>query len=172
MNGGEKNVADLKQKAAGLALVVAMSVAGFYEGKTNHAIIPVPGDVPTICRGHTDGVKLGMTATDRQCDEWFKQDMAIPFRALDRLVTVPMPETRRGALASFIFNVGEGAFARSTLLKKLNAGDTVGACNEMMRWVNAGGKKLRGLVRRRDVERGICLLEPAEEPFWKIFLQS
>lgn len=163
-------MADLKQKAAGLGLVVAMSVAGFYEGKTNHAIIPVPGDVPTICRGHTAGVKLGMVATDAQCKAWFAEDMTIPFRALDRLVKVPMPETRRGALGSFIFNVGEGAFARSTLLKKLNGGDTVGACNELLRWVKASGKKLRGLVRRREVERGICLLEPTAQDSWKIFL--
>ncbi|HCD1077247.1 TPA: glycoside hydrolase family protein, partial [Proteus mirabilis] len=48
------------------------------------------------------------------------------------------------------------AFARSTLLKKLNAGDGAGACEEIKRWVYAGGKVWRGLVSRREVESALC----------------
>lgn len=154
--------------AGGIALSVAVAVAAPFEGETLTAVIPVRGDVPTICRGHTVNVKLGMTATPAQCDEWFADDMSAAFNVLSRKVTVPMPETRRGALASFVFNVGEGAFGRSTLLKKLNAGDWRGACNELSRWVHKDGRVLAGLVKRRAVERGMCLLE--DPPMWKVYL--
>ncbi|MCH5496505.1 glycoside hydrolase family protein, partial [Salmonella enterica subsp. diarizonae serovar 16:z10:e,n,x,z15] len=49
-----------------------------------------------------------------------------------------------------------GAFAKSTLLKKLNAGDQAGACNELKRWTYAGGKQWKGLVTRREIEREVC----------------
>jgi lysozyme len=61
------------------------------------------------------------------------------------------------ALVSFTYNVGAGAFRTSTLLKKLNAGDTVGACNQLPRWNKAGGKVLPGLTRRRAAEQALCL---------------
>ncbi|TFU20914.1 lysozyme, partial [Proteus mirabilis] len=57
---------------------------------------------------------------------------------------------------SFAFNVGTTTFARSTLLKKLNAGDRAGACEEIKRWVYAGGKVWRGLVSRREAESVLC----------------
>ncbi|EEG86161.1 hypothetical protein PROPEN_01994 [Proteus penneri ATCC 35198] len=52
--------------------------------------------------------------------------------------------------------MGTTAFARSTLLKKLNAGDQYGACEEMKRWIYAGGKVWRGLVSRREAESALC----------------
>ncbi|RIQ11209.1 lysozyme, partial [Bordetella avium] len=63
----------------------------------------------------------------------------------------------RVALASFVYNVGPGAYGGSTLTRKLRAGDLAGACRELPRWVYAGGNKLRGLERRRDAEMRICL---------------
>jgi lysozyme len=161
-----------RARVAGAGLGVALAVAGAFEGITYTAIIPVPGDVPTICRGHTRGVTMATVATPAECEEWFADDMGDAFAAIDRRVKVNMPETRRGALASFIFNVGEGAFARSTLLKKLNAGDWRGACNELPKWIHAGGKKLKGLARRRAVEQSICLLQPEEMPLWKYILKK
>ena len=47
--------------------------------------------------------------------------------------------------------------SKSTLLKKLNNGDRVGACNQLLRWDKAGGKKLRGLTLRRQSENKLCL---------------
>lgn len=61
------------------------------------------------------------------------------------------------AYLSFIYNVGVGAFADSTLRVKLFKGDRRGACNELSRWVYADGKKLAGLVKRREAERQVCL---------------
>lgn len=57
------------------------------------------------------------------------------------------------ALTSFTFNLGCGSLKSSTLLKKINGGDVTGASKEFAKWVNAGGKPLPGLVRRREAER-------------------
>ncbi|MFN6817548.1 glycoside hydrolase family protein, partial [Proteus mirabilis] len=75
---------------------------------------------------------------------------------VDILVKVPFDDKTKASLYSFTFNVGTSAFARSTLLKKLNAGDQYGACEEMKRWVYAGGSVWRGLVSRRDAESALC----------------
>ena len=61
------------------------------------------------------------------------------------------------ALVSFTYNIGGQAFCSSTLVRKLNAGDTVGACNELSRWTRAKGIELPGLVKRRAAERAMCL---------------
>ena len=61
------------------------------------------------------------------------------------------------ALVSFTYNVGSGALNSSTLLRRLNAGDTFGAANEFLRWNRAGGRVLAGLTRRRREERALFL---------------
>jgi GH24 family phage-related lysozyme (muramidase) len=73
-------------------------------------------------------------------------------RAVRRLVKVPLNANRFDALVSFTYNVGEGNLAKSTLLKKVNAGDHAGAAKEFHKWNKAGGKVLPGLTRRRASE--------------------
>ncbi|MDX5559620.1 glycoside hydrolase family protein [Escherichia coli] len=63
----------------------------------------------------------------------------------------------RGALYSFVYNVGAGNFRTSTLLRKINQGDIKGACDQLRRWTYAGGKQWKGLMTRREIEREICL---------------
>ena len=77
--------------------------------------------------------------------------------AIKRCVKVPLHQHEYDAFVSFAYNVGSGAFCSSTLVRKLNAGDYEGACNELPRWVYAGGRKLQGLVNRREAERKLCL---------------
>ena len=77
--------------------------------------------------------------------------------AIKRCVKVPLHQHEYDAFVSFAYNVGSGAFCSSTLVRKLNAGDYEGACNELTRWVYAGGRKLQGLVNRREAERKLCL---------------
>lgn len=60
---------------------------------------------------------------------------------------------------SFVYNLGAANLASSTLLKLLNRGDYQGAADQFSRWVNAGGKRLGGLVKRRAAER-VLFLEP------------
>lgn len=138
------------------ALVVATPFVAGWEGTENKAYKDAVG-VTTICSGHTATAEMGQVKTDAECEALLRQDLSKAFMVVAFHVNVEMPVERWVALASFVFNVGEGNFARSTLLRKLNAGDTVGACNELLRWTYAGGRKLKGLERRREAERALCL---------------
>lgn len=145
------------------ALSIATAVVSYYEGYQPTAYRD-PVGVPTICYGHTATVRLGQTLSQAQCTDLLQADLGTAFAAVDRRAQVELPPPTRAALASFVYNVGEGAFARSTLLRKLNAGDLNGACHELSRWVYAGGKKLNGLVKRRATERELCLKGIEQEP--------
>ncbi|MDR5867286.1 lysozyme [Halomonas koreensis] len=144
--------------AAGAAGALALGTVSHFEGKENTAYVD-PVGVVTVCYGHTATARIGQTHSDEECEELLAGDLGDAFAAVDEHVEVELPPTRRAALASFVFNVGEGAFQRSTLLERLNAGQVVEACNELSRWVYAGGEQLPGLVRRRDVERWMCLYD-------------
>lgn len=136
------------------------------EGKTNVAVIPVPGDVPTLCYGYTKGVGLGDTATDEQCIHYLKAEIEQALHDVDVLVLVDISEEERAAYASMIYNVGRSAFARSTVLRKVNAGNRLGGCMAMVYkdrngkwqgWVYLGKRVLPGLVNRRLAEQELCL---------------
>ncbi|WP_149019871.1 lysozyme, partial [Escherichia coli] len=83
-------------------------------------------------------------------------------RQINPYIKVDIPETTRGALYSFVYNVGAGNFRTSTLLRKINQGDIKGACDQLRRWIYAGGKQWKGLMTRREIEREVCLW--AEKP--------
>ena len=120
-----------------------------------------PAGVPTIGYGHTAGVKMGQTITRQQADAFLLADMTAAAAQVDKLVKVPLNDQQRGALASFVFNLGAGSLAGSTLLKKLNAGDYAGAAGQFGAWVYATvdgqKKKLPGLVKRRAAEEGLFM---------------
>ena len=141
--------------AAG-AISIATAVVSYYEGYKPTAYRD-PVGIPTICYGHTATARMGQTLSQAECTALLQQDLGHAFAVVDRRAQVELPEPTRAALASFVYNVGEGNFARSTLLRKLNQGDLRGACHELSRWVYAGGRKLNGLVSRRATERELCL---------------
>lgn len=138
------------------ALSIATAVVSYYEGYQPTAYRD-PVGVPTICFGHTATARIGQTLSQAQCTQLLQADLGAAFAAVDRRARVDLPPPTRAALASFVYNVGEGAFTRSTLLRKLNAGNLRGACHELSRWVYAGGRKLNGLVKRRATELEWCL---------------
>lgn len=145
-------LAALALSATGLVGVVG------YEGYTSRATVPVPGDVPTIGFGTTQGVKMGDTITPPVALARALQDVQKFEGALRTCVKVPLHQHEYDAFVSFAYNVGPGAFCSSTLVRKLNASDYVGACNELPRWVYGPGQvKLQGLVNRREQERRLCL---------------
>ena len=111
----------------------------------------------TIGYGHTKGVKKGDTCTQEEADAFLVADVKWVLTAVERTVKVPLTSGQRAAVNSFIFNCGAGAFRTSTLLRKLNAGDYKGAADEFPRWNKAGGKVIKGLVRRRAAERKVFL---------------
>jgi lysozyme len=129
----------------------------FHEGYTEKAVIPIPGDVPTIGFGTTEGVKMGDTITPTVALQRALRDVQKFESAIKQCVHVPLAQHEYDVYVSFAYNVGSGAFCSSTLVRKLNAGDYTGACNELPRWVYAGGRVVQGLVNRREKERAQCL---------------
>lgn len=147
---------DLKTKVGTGVIAAAIGLVAAWEGRSLVAYVD-PVGIPTICDGYTHGVKPGDVAAPERCDALTEQEVRKALAVVDRSVPQPLPDGVRVALASFVYNVGPGAFGGSTLVRKLRAGDLAGACNQLPRWVYAGGKKLRGLERRREAERQICL---------------
>lgn len=113
--------------------------------------------IPSIGYGHTHGVKMGDVITGAQADAFLREDLQVAELTINTNVKVRLTQGQFDALASFVFNLGSGNFVKSTLLKKLNTGDFSGAAGEFGKWVNAGGKKLPGLVKRRAAEREVFL---------------
>ncbi|NHZ89281.1 glycoside hydrolase family protein [Massilia sp. CCM 8733] len=142
------------RRAGWVALALTM-VAGF-EGLRQAAYLD-PVGIPTICFGETKGVRLGQRATPAQCEAMLADSLAIANRAVDACIRAPLGDYRRAALVSFAYNVGQANLCSSTLARKMNAGDTVGACNELPRWNRAKGIVLPGLTRRRATEQAMCL---------------
>ncbi|WP_338157431.1 lysozyme [Moellerella wisconsensis] len=147
----------IKMAAAGGLMALTVSMVTQFEGYEPKPYRDVVG-VLTVCYGHT-GADIIPTKiyTKAECDALLEKDLAIVAKAVNPLIKVNIPDYTRAALYSFTYNVGTGAFFRSTLLKKLNAGDQTGACNELKRWIYAGGKPWKGLMTRREVENAVCL---------------
>lgn len=104
-------------------------------------------------------VHAGMTIRQDTAERLLKSGLVSYEKAVSRLVNVRLTQSQFDALVSFIYNLGARSLATSTLLQKLNAGDTAGAADEFLRWNSAGGKVCRGLTRRREAERTLFLSE-------------
>jgi len=144
--------------AGAVILSLAVGVVGGYEGLRTKAYRDVVG-VPTVCFGETRGVKMGDTYTTEQCKAMLG-DALIEFeRGMAACLTNParVPDKTYVAFLSLSYNIGTGAFCRSTLVRKANAGDLRGACNEFPKWNKAGGRVIRGLTLRRAEEKTLCL---------------
>ncbi|MEA1231111.1 lysozyme [Acinetobacter sp. IRS14] len=102
-------------------------------------------------------VKKGDTCTEQQAEDYLRNDLAKFETAINKLVKVPLTQNQFDALASFTYNLGETNLANSTLLKKLNKRDYQGAADQFLVWNRAGGKVMKGLVRRREAERALFL---------------
>jgi len=154
-----------KQRTAVAGLVLAASTLvgiALHEGYTDDAVIPVPGDVPTKGFGttaHADGtkVRLGETTTPPRALVDLLRDASKFEQAVKRCAPVPMYPHEYSAWVQFTYNVGEGAFCKSTAARKLNAGDYEGACLEMLKWDKVAGRTVRGLTIRRQAEYKECI---------------
>jgi len=162
-NGGRLSIAALVLSAAGF-VGIALN-----EGYSDRAITPVPGDVPTIGFGTTEGVKPGDTTTPPKALARALQDVNKYEGAIKRCVTVPLHQYEYDSYVDLAYNVGPGAFCGSTLVKKLNAEDYPGACAEILRWRFYQGRDCSapenkrlcgGLWTRRQQENARCKGEP------------
>lgn len=153
---------NLYKKLLGVGLASSLAISGAFlvspnEGKVNTTYVD-PVGILTVCYGNTgkEAVK-GKVYTDEQCLDQLAEDLREHDKQMMSYVYVPLKDYQHAAILSFTYNVGAGSFKSSTLLKKLNAKDYIGACNELPKWNRAGGKILKGLVTRREAERQICL---------------
>lgn len=147
-------VQELIQKARYEVSREGLDLIKSFEGFESEAYL-CPAGVWTIGYGHTRGVKKGDIITEQEAEKRLKEDVKKAEDAVNKYVHVQLTQNQYDALVSFVYNVGEGNFENSTLLKKLNSGDYNGVRNEFGRWVYASGKRLRGLEKRRVKEKAL-----------------
>lgn len=117
-----------------------------------------PANVATTGYGSTyyrDGTRVKITddpITQGEAYGMLFHEMEVAEMAVIRATKVYLNGNQRAALASFVYNLGAGAFRASTLRRRINSGDFDDVEYQLSRWVNAGGKRLNGLVRRRKAE--------------------
>lgn len=145
-------------KQGSIVMVLAVSLVGAWEGLRTVAYRDLV-NVPTVCYGETRGVKMGDRYTKAECDAMLGEGLRDFEKGMRKCLDQPdsIPDKTYVAFLSFSYNVGVGAFCKSTLVRKANAGDLRGACNELPRWNKAGGRVVKGLVNRRKDELRICL---------------
>lgn len=146
--------------------VMRISKAGIdhiksYEQLKLTAYMPTKHDVPTIGYGHTKGVKLGTTISEAQAEALLREDLAWVETCVNKAVTVPMTQSQYDGLCGFVFNLGEGNFRSSTMLKYINKGQWVAASKSMLQWnkqrTPQGLVVLDGLTKRRAKEAKMLL---------------
>jgi lysozyme len=139
-----------------LSAAVLVSIA-MDEGYSSKAIIPVPGDVPTIGFGTTGGVKKGDEITPERALMRLLADADKFSQGVKQCVNVPLYAYEFDAYVSLSYNIGISAFCSSTLVKQLNLYNYEGACKEILRWDKFKGAPLKGLTNRRQREYALCM---------------
>ncbi|ANA49275.1 lysozyme [Pseudomonas phage phiPMW] len=156
----------LKQKLLALGLTGALASTGVIVAEHEGLVLGTyvdPVGIVTSCYGNTGkdskGNKLvvGTKYSEAECLRQLADDLDEFNYKVKKLVKVNISDEELAAYTSFTYNVGIGNFNASTLLRKLNAGDRIGACNDLPKWKYAKGKELPGLVKRRDKEKQLCL---------------
>ncbi|MEM8988525.1 MAG: lysozyme [Pseudomonadota bacterium] len=132
-----------------------------YEGLRLHAHY-APSEQWSVGYGHTASARHGMQVSEQQADQFLRMDSEPIERLIEEVVMAPLNQNEFDALVSLIFNIGEDNFRRSTVLKKLNEGDRLGAAQAFEMWNKSRiGDELvvlDGLVRRRAAEKSLFLM--------------
>lgn len=149
--------------AGGLAaLLMAIQLIGGHEGLRTKAYRDVVG-VWTICYGHTEVVRSGMVMTRAECDKQFGDDLLVYEQqmrsCLDKPDTIPIRPYI--AFLDLEYNIGKGAFCRSSIAAAANTGNYRTACERMLRYSMAKGRRIPGLYKRRVETRDFCLKDMA-----------
>lgn len=119
-----------------------------------------PVGIPTKCYGSTAAhvVNDPRTWTESECRELLNEELVDHWEGVSGCIQKSLKPHEAAAVLSWTFNVGVGAACRSTLVRMLNAGQPAFLwCQQLHAWVYAGGRKLRGLVRRREAEYQMCM---------------
>ncbi len=146
-----------RQVAAAFAVTAAALVGIASHESYRGSTYKDSGGVATLGYGETKGVTHGQTTTPERALQTLLASADQHAKDMSACITVPIYQHEFDAYLSFTYNVGAGAFCRSTLNKKLNAGDYAGACNELLKWNRVGNKVLPGLTKRRQAEYLTCI---------------
>lgn len=152
-------------KGALVALLGAVAAAGLLvtipedEGTRYTAYRDIVG-VWTICQGDTKNVAPGMVETKAGCQKRLEQQLlahAKPVMACTPRLREEGRDYQRWAAVSLAYNIGTGAYCRSSVDRNFDAGQWRAGCDAFLKWNRAGGREIRGLTLRRQRERAICL---------------
>jgi lysozyme len=144
----------------GAAIVLACAFIQPWEGLWTTAQVDTigTGRPVTWCYGETKGnVKAGQHFTPQQCSDMLAKRLPEYNAEISKCIHVPISDKTRAAFVSFAYNVGSAGFCGSSAARRLNAGDYRGACDGLLSWNRAQGRVVKGLVNRRNAERGLCL---------------
>lgn len=140
------------------ATVIALAAGALvkpWEGYSPTPYVDMVG-VATYCYGDT-GRPAKKHYTEQECAEQLNSRLGSYLVGISQCIKQPMREREWAAVLSWAYNVGVGAACKSTLVRRINAGERgPGWCAELDKWVYAGGKRVKGLVNRRAAERNLC----------------
>lgn len=144
--------------AIAVACAIAAPVVVNFEGTVHRPYLD-PVQILTACSGHTGPeLKLGQKFTPEQCGEMLDADLRKHAEGVARCTPMIFEKPKvAAAITSFTYNVGESAYCKSTAARHFRAGNYRAGCEAISKYVYAGGKKLKGLVRRRQAEVKMCL---------------
>lgn len=149
-------IARLIGHAEGDRLTVYQDIGGLWTIGKGHLV--KPGERFYPYGGSMSVTNTGLrTITQAESDALFAKDTETARNAVANKVAVPITDNQRAALASLVFNIGTGAFAGSTLLRLLNAGNYTGAADQFLVWKTVNGVDSPGLINRRASERALFL---------------
>lgn len=146
--------------AAAVSLAAIVAFVSPWEGRELVPYRDIVG-VWTVCEGVTGpAVEPGRVYTDAECDALTGNAVAAHLAGVAKCIHRPLTESQWTAIGSWTYNVGVGAACGSTLVRQVNAGYPASVwCKQLLRWDYAGGKKVRGLTRRRQAEYQTCIGE-------------
>jgi lysozyme len=135
----------------------AVLVGGFEGLSTTAYHDKLANGLPTVCFGETEGVKMGDHYTKQQCLDMLAKKLPRYWYEIAPHITVPLSDNEKIAYTSFDYNLGTGAFLRSSFLVKLNHGDHAGACHGLLAYNRTRSMGVvKGLDIRRHKEEAIC----------------
>lgn len=165
-----------------LAMAMVASMTAYFEssGKVITKAYLDPVGIPTICDGITKGVYIGMEVTPEWCHLAKEKEITNHSRPLQD-VPYDLKVREKVAFTDLAFNIGESGLANSTIMRKLKAGDTKGACDAILMWKYAkiNGVKTdcsrqssgcHGIWIRRNAERDVCLGTISVREAQKLFI--
>jgi lysozyme len=149
----------MTSRQVGGALAVVTLAAGLavpFESYVNHVYLD-PVKVPSYCYGETQNPDWNRKYPEGECRALLEGRLMEFYQGVRSCIKGDMPDTAAAAFTDLAYNMGVGGFCRSSVVRLWNGGDHRAACNRILKFNTAGGVVFKGLTRRREAERELCL---------------